>query len=193
MRPGHAFALFASILAPAAAAQPSSIGEQARQIPSDYLACASDYWRSLLRGAEAAGRYSCTEAYVATIPDHAGGTLQMREARAEAIRVADLYIEDVVVAGLGERLRTDVDSRGDHVMAKSRLLDAAVGLVRLYDEALCGLVEEAFGPGTFRNVASANCRIRNRDRLIEDLLRARIDITQGIGEDRDSPGPRPIE
>jgi|GEM_PF-6974340 len=190
----RSFAVFALAAAAAAPAQSSGqAGNDARPIPAAYLACASDYWRALLRDSDAAGRLNCTAEYLETIPDHAGGTLEMLQARSQAIQVADRYIEDVVVAGLGEQVRTETDSRGDYVMARSRMLDTVVGVARLYDHALCGFVEEAFGAGTYRRVASANCRIRNRDTLIEDLMRARIDITQGIDQDPAHPGPRPVQ
>jgi hypothetical protein len=148
--------------------------------PKAFSACVEAVRDSIAKSRQVSRR--CTWEYANALPQGLGGTMVELQNRSRSVETADGYIERELVPAFERRLRKEVDSRGDFVLAKSRMLGFAVSAARLYDQGLCDLVDEGVGTGTYRRIAAANCRIRNRDRLIEDLIWAQDEITQAVGE-----------
>jgi hypothetical protein len=150
-----------------------------KEVPRTFSACAERFIAAM-NDRPHPPKFGCAQSYMSSLPQGGGGTREELGARSQAIEAADLYIETALVPALEQRLKGETDSRGDYRMGKVRLLAAALGAARLYNQTLCDFVEEAVGPGTYRAVAAAECRVRNRDRLIDDLLWARLEFTQGV-------------
>lgn len=147
---------WAMLAAVAAAAQPAD--GPVTEVPRSFLACVETY-----RKADPVERepLSCTGDYLDSLPGSEGNTYEMAQAANRAAETADFYIDTMLLPALAE----------DGVqLTRHFLYQSFVRAARAAGETRCDIHYDLNSEGTIRSVIAGGCAVRNRDRLIADLL-----------------------
>lgn len=173
--------MWALLAALTAVVQPVAVadsGEAARrEIPPSFLDCVARF-RNQLQQSDSA-RFACTRAYLDSRPGNDGTTIEMNDARIDAVDVASTFIERRLVPEVEGRLREAVEADGNPDRTFAKTIGEVVSEGSLYASSSCSIVYDALLSGTIRGIAAGNCQVRHMDDLIENLLRIELESNPG--------------